>query len=238
MPKRMIFGKVSNSPWHPSPAPYLLKKKYYRKFGGHVDICAFWHSFTVKYSLNKKEYSLLNMDDKKLWKKVCNLHPLMTIWFPAAFVASWNETPGSWQGVVRGCTLYPPTLQPYNPTTLHPCGGCTEQNLLQSYTAVCTLVGQFVGAPRHQLCRRPKTCPRERGGGGGRMHLRGSRGPKPRCSSPWTAQVFPLCGVGKFWEPRNTVNGAFEGRHAKFLRYCLLGSEFFFGLTHTHTPVK
>ena len=37
-------------------------------------------------------------------------------------------------------------------------------------------------------------------GGGGRIHLRGSRGPKPRCyppPPPGAAQVFPLCEVGK-----------------------------------------
>ena len=64
----------------------------------------------------------------------------------------WGAARGMY--VVGFTKLYPPTLPlHYDPTN------CTP-------TLVYALVvGQFVdSAPRHQLCRRPKTCPGERGG--------------------------------------------------------------------------
>ena len=93
---------------------------------------------------------------------------------------------GSWR-MHQTVSYYP---CPYNPKTLH-----LEDALLH----LCTLVGQFVGASSVQLCRPRKLALGSAGGGGGRMHLRGSRGPKPRCYPPSAAQgqVFPICRVGK-----------------------------------------
>ena len=42
-PKWTIFGQVSNCP------------KFFVDFWGYIDVCAFWHSFVVKYNLNLLE---------------------------------------------------------------------------------------------------------------------------------------------------------------------------------------
>ena len=141
------------------------------------DCCQNWMLMLRKQFCWKKRSTIcIDTDDNLVPGCVCR----ELKWDPGELLG------GSWR-MHQTVSYYP---CPYNPKTLH-----LEDALLH----LCTLVGQFVGASSVQLCRPRKLALGSAGGGGGRMHLRGSRGPKPRCYPPSAAQgqVFPICRVGK-----------------------------------------